>query len=330
MPPSAPSLHAGSALCATTSSIVCGTDFSEAAAAAVEVAAALAKNLGEPLVLAHAVDEQARESLPGELRESLSLYARAQLHAERERLRELQVQLVEAFRTGAPAAVLLEEAAAQHARLLVLTSTSRRSLSQWLRGDVIEKVTQSSQVPTLIVRYPAPLLRWARGERRLRIFVGADFSAPSDAALRWVDWARHVGPCQIVVACLEPTPAIHPSLDHSPSALMDDFALKVGCMQERYFRHRVRALIPGKRIRVRFEPNWGHSDSHLIQMAAEERADLIVIGTHSHRAWQFVGRDSVSRGVLHYAPLNVVCVPARPGEETFSATPLTTTDPSNL
>jgi nucleotide-binding universal stress UspA family protein len=145
----------------------------------------------------------------------------------------------------------------------------------------------------------------------LRIFVCADFSPASDAALRWVNWAQQVGAYQVVVACLEPSPAMLTAMDHPPSALMDDFTLKIGCMQERYFRQRVRKLIPGKRIRVRFEPNWGHSDSHLIQMAAEEHADLIVIGTHVHRGWHLSGRDSVSRGVLHYAPLNVLCVPGQ-------------------
>jgi nucleotide-binding universal stress UspA family protein len=164
------------------------------------------------------------------------------------------------------------------------------------------------------VRNPAPLLRWIRGERKLRIFVGADFSAPTDAALRWVNWARHIGPCHIVVACLEPSPAIHPSLDPSPSPLMDELAVKIGCMQERYFRHRIRALIPEQRLKVRFEPNWGRSDAHLIHIAMEERADLIVIGRRPHGAGPFAGHDSTCRGVVRYSPLNVVCVPAQTDE----------------
>lgn len=300
-------------LAATTASIVCGTDFSESAMQSVDVAAALAKRLGEPLVLAHAVDDQPRQNLPGELRESLSLYARGQLHAERERLRAAQGELVEAFRAGAPAEVLLEEVAARHARLLVLTSTKRRSLAHWLRGHVIERVTDACEIPTLIVRNPSPLLRWACGERKLRIFVAADFSTPSEAALRWVDWAQNIGPCQVVVSCLEPRPAFPRALDLHTSVLMDDFALKAGLMQERNFKHWVRTLLPKlHRVRVRFEPNWGGSDAHLIQLATAERADLIVVGTRAPHAWHFIGQHSVSRGVLHYAPLNVVCVPARP------------------
>jgi len=296
-------------------SIVCGTDFSDEAAQAVEVAAMFAKRIGESLVLVHAVNEQRQENLPGGLHDSLALYARAQLHDERERLRALQVEAIEAFRTGAPDAVLLEEAAANHARLLVMAAAKRRSLSRWLPGSVVERVAEAAHAPTLVVRESAPLLRWVRGERRLRVFVGADFSAPSEAALRWVDWLRHMGPCDVVVAYLDPGLASFPAADLYPSLLVDDMALKTARMQERCFQQGVRKLLGRSRVRVRFETNWALSDAHLIRLATEERADLMVIGTHSRRGWNRLGHHSVSRGVLHYAPLNVACVPARAPHE---------------
>jgi len=292
-------------------SIVCGADFSKEAAQAVEVAAMLAKRLGEPVVLVHAVNEQRRGDLPGDLRDSLVLYARAQLHDELERLRTLQVEVIEAFRVGAPDAVLLDEAAAHHARLVVLAAAKRRSLSRRLPGGVTERIAEAAHAPTLVVRNPSPLLRWARGERRLRVFLGADFSAPSEAALRWVDWLRQIGPCDVVVAYLDHGLAPYPAADGFPSLLVDDMALKTKRMQERYFRQGVRTLLGRSRVRVRFERNWARSDAHLIQLAAEERADLIVIGTHSRCDWHRLGHHSVSRGVLHYAPLNVACVPAQ-------------------
>jgi nucleotide-binding universal stress UspA family protein len=96
---------------------------------------------------------------------------------------------------------------------------------------------------------------------------------------------------------------------------MDDMVLKAARMQERHFRQRVRTLLGQSRVRVRFEKDWGQSDAHLIQLATQERADLIVIGTHSRRGWQRLGHHSVSRGVLRYSPLNVVCVPAQVLEE---------------
>jgi len=302
-------------LTATQASIVCGTDFSESATRAVEVGAALAQRLGETLVLTHAVNDQPSESLPGELRESLSLYARAQLHDERERLQAMHVEMVEAFHTGAVGAVLLEEAASRHARLLILGAAKRRSLSRRLVGSVSESVAEAADSPTLVVRDSTPLLQWARGERRLRVFVGADLSAPSEAALRWVAWLRQVAPCDVVAACLDAGIPTYPTTDLFPSLLMDEMVLKAAHVQERYFRERVRSLLGRSRVRVRYEKNWGHSDAHLIQLAGEERADLIVIGTHSRCGWHRLGHHSVSRGVLRYAPLNVVCVPSRATEQ---------------
>jgi nucleotide-binding universal stress UspA family protein len=292
------------------SSIVCGTDFSEESARAVDVAAALAKRLGEPFVLVHAVNERRRENLPGDLRDSLALCARAQLHDEWERLRPLQVEAIEAFRAGAPDAVLLDEAAAHHARLLVL-GAKRRLLSPRPSGGVLERVAEAGHAPTLVVRDAAPLRRWARQERRLRVLVAADFSAPSVAALRWVDWLRQMGPCDMVVAYIERSIASHPGADSYPALFMDPMALKTERTRERHFQQSVRALLGRSRVRVRIETKWALSDAHLIQLAAEERADLIVLGAHSGRGSHRFGQHSVARGVLRYAPLNVVCVPAR-------------------
>jgi nucleotide-binding universal stress UspA family protein len=176
---------------------------------------------------------------------------------------------------------------------------------------VAERVAEAASVPTLVVRDPAPLLRWARGEGRLRIFVGADFSAPSEAALRWVDWLRKLEPCEIVVACLEAAPMSDSSGAVFPSLFMDEMVLKTTHLQERIFRHHVRAVLGSSGVRARFEKGWSHSDAHLIQLAAEEHADLIVVGTHSRHGWHRLGHHSVSRGVLRYAPRNVLCVPGQ-------------------
>ena len=82
-------------------------------------------------------------------------------------------------------------------------------------------------------------------------------------------------------------------------------------------RRHVGQILGAKRVRVRIEKGWGRSDAHLIQVAREEHADLIVIGTHQRHGLARLGHLSVSRGVLHYAPMNVVCVPfAAPFEET--------------
>jgi nucleotide-binding universal stress UspA family protein len=56
-------------------------------------------------------------------------------------------------------------------------------------------------------------------------------------------------------------------------------------------------------------PNWGRADAALIEMSRQEQADLIVTGTHQHHGLERLASPSVSRGLLHHAPMSVACVP---------------------
>jgi nucleotide-binding universal stress UspA family protein len=288
---------------------VCGTDFSEQAAQAVEAAAALAKRLDEPLVLVHAVDKESRAALPDDLHDSLCLFERAQLHEELERLRAAKVEVTDDFRAGKPDAVLVEAAIAQHARLLVVSSHGRKPPGRWVLGSVAERTAEASPVPTLVVRAAAPFTGWALGKRRLRVLVGADFSAQSDVALQWVAWLRQLGPCDVVATYLEPAAPASGPFDMMPSSIVVQMLAKTDRLQARSFRQRVRAVLGARGVRVHIEKGWGRSDAHLIEMARKQRADLIVVGTHQRHGLGRVGHLSVSRGVLHYAPMSVACVP---------------------
>ena len=315
LPRAQPAVRGG--LTVTKATVVCGTDFSEQTMHAVEAAAALARRLDEPLVLVHAVDNESRESLPADVRDALCIYERAQLHEELERLRAAKVEVIEEFCAGKPEKLLLETAATHDARLLVVSSHRRKIPKRWVLGSVAEKVAESSLVPTLVVRDSTPFTRWVGGRKHLRVFVGADFSAPSKAALRWVAWLRQIGPCHVVVAHLEPDQPASASFDPVHASIVMEMLARTGATQARAMRRHVGQILGAKRVRVRIEKGWGRSDAHLIQVAREEHADLIVIGTHQRHGLARLGHLSVSRGVLHYAPMNVVCVPfAAPFEET--------------
>jgi nucleotide-binding universal stress UspA family protein len=293
--------------------IVCGTDFSKNAAQAAETAAAFASRLHEPLTLVHVADEATRTQLPTEIRDSLSTFSQQCLTDEGQRLQKDGVEVHEAFREGAPDVVLINFAAEPATRLVVLSSLGRGAPSPgWILGSVVEHVAQTSPVPTLIVRSAEPFKAWAARKRSLRVFVGADFSVPSDAALRWVGWLRQLGPCDVTVANLDQG-LIEPGSEAELSPTASRMLAKTEAVQVRCFRERVRELLGPKRVHVRIEKGWGRSDAHLLQLAAEERADLIVVGTHQHQGAGRFGSPSTSRGVLHYAPMSVACIPAGKG-----------------
>jgi hypothetical protein len=87
--------------------------------------------------------------------------------------------------------------------------------------------------------------------------------------------------------------------------------------EQTYFRRRVRTLLSTNRVKLCFEKGWARSDSHLIEVATRERADLVVVGANERRGLSRIAHHSVSRGILHYAPMNVACIPSttRQGEK---------------
>jgi nucleotide-binding universal stress UspA family protein len=296
--------------------VVCGTGFSSEAIKVAEGAAVLARHLGERVVLVHAIDERPQHSLPENSREALAHIERERLHSLRERICQQSGNMVEtSLHSGQHHVALLEEAVTHRARLLVVPGPARPSIFRTLAGNVPEQVAESAHVPTLVVRDSASLLQWAGGGRRIRILVGVDGSPASTAALDWVDWFRKIWPCELIVTCLETRPPAIQGRETLPSLFMGEMVLKTAHTQERHFREQIRARFGEADVQARYEKAWARCDQHLIQLAREERADLIVVGTHSRSGWARLLHHSVSRGVLREASCNVVCVP-EPNRET--------------
>jgi len=65
-------------------------------------------------------------------------------------------------------------------------------------------------------------------------------------------------------------------------------------------------------LRFRVRPGLGRVDTYLELAAREADADLVVVGTHQRAGVARLWQGSVSRGVLHTASTNVVCVPRAP------------------
>jgi hypothetical protein len=76
---------------------------------------------------------------------------------------------------------------------------SKTAFDRWTLGSVSEEISEAAPVPTLTVRSAKPFEAWARGERALRVFVAADFSPSSEAALHWVSKLREIGPLVFIM-----------------------------------------------------------------------------------------------------------------------------------
>lgn len=286
--------------------IVCGTDFSEAAAKAANVAAAMAMRLDAPLMLVHGVDEQGE--IPSPYWPSMMEDLRSQLHQEAGRVRRTGVQVDEVMAGGAPEDGLATTAERANARCIVLAASSHGAVGRLVLGSVSEQIAEFAWVPTLVLREVARMEDWAHGGKPLRVFVGADFTANSEAAMAWAATLREIGPCEFTVGFVDllaaqraeharltpegpPPPEMHEMLKHD-------------------LRERASSYFQKNAVHIRVLPTSGRADTHLLEMAAESGADLIVIGTHQWHGISRLRHPSVSRRILHAAPTNVACVPS--------------------
>lgn len=282
--------------------IICGTDFSEPARIAADAAVALAMRFGAQLRLVHASGIETVSP------------AQEHLQTEAQRLHDAGANLTAEVVEGAADEVLVHSAKQHHARLIVVSSLGRRAPSRWLIGSVAERTAESAPVPTLVVRDAAPFQAWARGDRALKVFVGTDFTASAEAALRWVAALRTFGPCEVTAAYADWTPEEASRLGvHGAMGLVGN-PLSVQRILEQDVKAKVAAVLGEEDVRVVVEGGWGRTDAQLIGMAAEAQADIIVVGTHQRHGLSRLGEVSVSRGLLHRAPMSVVCVPAPTAE----------------
>lgn len=284
-----------------SSPIICGTDFSDNAKRAADVAAALATRLNAPLLLVHA------SVIPG------SLYTEDHLDAEAQRLHSTAAELSAEVVEGNADEVLIELAQQRQARLLVVSSIGRQGPQRWLLGSVAERVAETAQVPTLVVRDAAPFEAWASGERPLKVFVGTDFGASSDAALRWVAELREIGPVEVVASYVDWPPEEATRLGISGLRALSENPPGMQCMLERDVRNKVTQVLGEENVSIRVVGNWGRAEFPLMEMAIEAQADLIVVGTHQRHGLDRLHYGSFSRGILHHAPMSVACVPTSAG-----------------
>lgn len=289
--------------------IICGTDFSIHAAEAADVAAAIAKRDGSELRLIH-VEEHGGlgASHPDAF---LAVLDRTREHLEKEagRLRSLGVVVKREILSGSPYEGLVNAATASSARLVVVASIGHVAVGRLLAGSVAERTAETSPVPTLVVRQGGALASWARGELRLKVLVGYDFSMNADAALRWILEWQNIGPCDITVAHVAWPPAELERLGLQGPISLNENHPEVARVLERDLKERVVGILGDQPVSLRIVPGWGRSDAHLLQLAQEEKSDLLVVGTHQRHGFNRFWLGSVSRSVLHHASMSVAVVP---------------------
>jgi nucleotide-binding universal stress UspA family protein len=216
----------------------------------------------------------------------------------------VQARLLE----GRASEALLSLAAEQKADLVVVASHGEANTSLFFLGGTAERISQAGRFPVIVARDAAPFEAWARGERALKVVVGVDWTASSDPALSWVRALRRVGPCDVVAAHVYYPEEPQRRYGIAPRSAVDADPEAVRLL-ERDLKARVGELDGQGSVELVAKLAVGRAGDHLIELASERKADLVVVGTH--RATGLSRLASVSSVVLRFCGLSVACVGAR-------------------
>jgi nucleotide-binding universal stress UspA family protein len=142
------------------SRILCPTDFSESSRAALEIAAALARDHGAELLILHAVETLGPENLT--YREAVShLQPNAYRRGLLEDLRRLKpsggdLKVEYLLLEDDPVQAILKAASERCCDLIVMGTHGRTGIQRLLMGSVAEQVVRRAACPVLVVKAPLP------------------------------------------------------------------------------------------------------------------------------------------------------------------------------
>jgi nucleotide-binding universal stress UspA family protein len=289
--------------------IVCGTDFSATATEAADIAAAMARQLDTKLVLVHVEEFYGLAAVDPKLFAEALSGKRTALDQEATRLRSLGTQVKDKLFSGSAFDQLVAAATDAKGRLIVVGAVGHGLVRRVFLGSVAERTAESSPIPTLVVRPGGRLASWIRGEHALKILVGYDFSAASDAALGWVNQLGKIGELETTVLYTNWPPDEARRLGYEGPLPLAANPEEIQKNLERDLKKRIAKFLPKQKVTAIVEPGWGTPEGYLFEMASRQKVDLIVVGTHQRHGFGRVLLGSVSRAVLHHANVAVAVVP---------------------
>ena len=282
--------------------ILCPTDFSEAAANALEHAVAIAGCYKARLTVLHVGMAAATESDV------------ARLHRETAAAAELTEAaggvLDVVVADGDPAQTIVSEAQQQPADLLVMGTHGLGGFQRFILGSVTEKVLRKAATPVLTV---PPL---AGGTAHLpfqKMLCGIDFSPCSLSALQYArSLARESRAALIVVHSLEwpweepPAPAFDELPPAEATALQTYRRTRELQATERLVT--LASTGAGAECRVACRVVHGKAYAAVLRVAEEEHADLIVLGVGGRTGTDRAVFGSTTNQVVRQATCPVLTI----------------------
>ncbi len=284
--------------------MLCATNFSPEAITATTFAAELSRQRRENLWLAFVMPENAAKAFG----EAVFKTADETLKNEAARARKLGANVTPALLIG-KLHTELPRFAAENKVGLVITGDTRKE-PNFIGTGTLARLAQHLEAPLWVVRDPAPLLAWAKGERPLKVMLAMDRTQSTQVAVEWLSKLCRYGRIDVVGAHVY-WPAVEAQrMGLPPLRTWDEQRPEI---LEALHRELLGMLPPTLSQRVRIAPALGRASEHVNALAAEEGVDLLVLGTHRRQALGQLW--SVSEQCLQLASMSVVSIPAGAGTQ---------------
>ena len=288
--------------------ILCPVDFSDVSQHALDHAAAIAHWYEARLMVLHVFANVPTMDLPPLVLED----------ADRQRLTTAMRQMTARVPRDVAVHLSLQEAeyvhdeilaqlAATHADLLVLGSHGRSGFQRLFLGSITEKVIRKAPCPTLVVPPRAPDIAPDRPIQFRRILCAVDFSDASLAALaQALSMAEEADAHLTLLHVIEIPPELR------ENRLPPDFDIDaIHAAAEAEARKRLRDLVPDLArtyCTIDTAVVEGRAHRQVLRRAAEEKADLIVMGVHGRGALDLLLFGSNTHHVISAATCPVLIV----------------------
>ena len=132
--------------------IICGTDFSASAASAADVAGAIARKLGDRLLLVHAIEGDDYAELDAAAETDLTSRRAEHLQQEAKRLAASGTLVREALEVGRADVVLARLCHEHQTRMVIVGAIGERGGDPTRVGSVAECTAGTASAPVLVVR----------------------------------------------------------------------------------------------------------------------------------------------------------------------------------
>lgn len=206
---------------------------------------------------------------------------------------------------GDAAQYIVDVAVEEAADLIAMTTHGRTGILRSTLGSVADRVVRMAHQPVLLLRSQADL---SLGEHVQHVLVPVDGSAVSERVLSHAKrFANLPGTRVTLLQVLEPMHGWEKRLAFGPGRPFEEIA-QMRKEKALNYLHAARTELENLQISVTAKLHEGNVADSILQIADEEKIDLIVMGTHGYGGaarWLY---GSVANRVLHGAkcPLMVV------------------------